>query len=103
MYRPENNDFSARRRDTPTDDLTVHLGDYDLTTDNETEHQVRKVSRVLFHSHFHPFLLVNDIAMLQLDRPVTVDSKTVRPVCLPSTDGEYRIKILLINTPIPLR
>ncbi|KAL5239893.1 hypothetical protein ACI65C_007303, partial [Semiaphis heraclei] len=72
-------------RDTPMDDLTVHLGDYDLTADNETEHQARKVSRVLFHSHFHPFLLANDIALLQLDRPATA-TDTVRPVCMPSTD-----------------
>jgi len=71
-------------------DLMVHLGDYDLTTDNETEHQVRKVSRVLFHSHFHPFLLANDIALLQLDRPV-VNGNTARPVCLPSADGKYRV------------
>eukprot|EP00102_Acyrthosiphon_pisum_P007223 XP_003241807.1 PREDICTED: inactive serine protease 39 [Acyrthosiphon pisum] len=74
-------------RDTPMDDLMVHLGDYDLTSDNETEHQARKVSRVLFHSHFHPFLLANDIALLQLDRPVAA-SDTVRPVCMPSADGD---------------
>ncbi|XP_025201404.1 uncharacterized protein LOC112598950 [Melanaphis sacchari] len=74
-------------RDTPMDNLTVHLGDYDLTTENETEHQARKVSRVLFHSHFHPFLLANDIALLQLDRPADM-SDTVRPVCLPFTDGD---------------
>ncbi|XP_025409085.1 inactive serine protease PAMR1-like isoform X2 [Sipha flava] len=73
-------------RNTPMDDLTIHLGDYDLTADNETEHQVRKVSRVMFHSHFHPFLLDNDIALLRLDRPVFA-SKTVRPVCLPSAAG----------------
>lgn len=78
----------VRRRDTPMDDLTIHLGDYDLTADNETEHQVRKVSRVMFHSHFHPFLLDNDIALLRLDRPV-VATKTVRPVCLPSAAGKY--------------
>ncbi|CAH1722070.1 suppressor of tumorigenicity 14 protein homolog [Aphis gossypii] len=74
-------------RDTPMDNLMVHLGDYDLTAENETEHQARKVSRVMFHSHFHPFLLANDIALLQLERPA-VASDTVRPVCLPSTDGE---------------
>ncbi|KAE9535833.1 hypothetical protein AGLY_007734 [Aphis glycines] len=74
-------------RDTPMDNLMVHLGDYDLTAENETEHQARKVSRVMFHSHFHPFLLANDIALLQLERPAAA-SDTVRPVCLPSTDGE---------------
>lgn len=76
------------RRDTPMDGLAVHLGDYDLSANNETEHQARKVSRVMFHSHFHPFLLTNDVALLQLDRPAAI-GKTVRPVCLPTAGGKY--------------
>lgn len=91
-FKPARNTLNGvhplRRRDTPVDQLTVHLGDYDLTVDNETEHQARGVSRVLFHSHFHPFLLANDIALLRLDRPASF-SDTVRPVCLPTAGGEY--------------
>ncbi|XP_050545408.1 phenoloxidase-activating factor 3-like isoform X2 [Daktulosphaira vitifoliae] len=73
-------------RDTPIDSLMVHLGDNDLTTDNETEHQVRSVSQVIFHSHFHPFLLANDIALLRLNIPANLNNN-VQPVCLPSGNG----------------
>lgn len=82
-------------RDTPVRDLTVHLGDYDLTVDNETEHQARKVTRVLFHSHFHPFLLANDIALLQLDQPAKIGT-AVRPVCLPSFTGTYCNDVMMM-------
>lgn len=74
--------FYCFRRDTPVSDLVLHLGDHDLLNLNETAHVRRGVRRVLFHSHFHPFVLSNDIALLQLDRPV-VFSDTIQPVCLP--------------------
>jgi Trypsin. len=70
------------RRDTPVSELVLHLGDHDLTQLNETSHVRRGVRRVLFHSHFHPFVLSNDIALLQLDRPVPLTG-TIQPVCLP--------------------
>lgn len=74
--------FYCFRRDTPVSDLVLHLGDHDLLNLNETAHVRRGVRRVLFHSHFHPFVLSNDIALLQLDRPV-VFSDTIQPACLP--------------------
>ncbi|XP_039283257.1 chymotrypsin BII isoform X2 [Nilaparvata lugens] len=69
-------------RNTHIETIVVHLGDHDLTTENETHHTLRGVSRIFFHSHFHAFLLANDIALLQLDEPVTF-SVAVQPVCLP--------------------
>ncbi|XP_054259318.1 ovochymase-1-like [Macrosteles quadrilineatus] len=78
-------------RDTPTESLTVHIGDYDLTLENETQHVVRKVEQVIFHSHFHPFLLANDIALLRLNSPVPY-SIFVQPVCLPSEDEDLTWK-----------
>ncbi|XP_066904660.1 enteropeptidase [Halyomorpha halys] len=75
-------------RDTPIGSLIVHLGDHDLTNDNETEHQLRTVSRVLFHSHFHPFLLANDVALLQLNTPVEF-TDTIQPICLPEPENSY--------------
>ncbi|GLH03208.1 Serine protease lint [Gryllus bimaculatus] len=75
-------------RDTPVESIVLQLGDHDLTTINETTHVTRRVRSVLFHSHFHPFLLANDIAMLRLDKPVAL-SYRVRPVCLPNPADSY--------------
>lgn len=74
--------FFLYSRDTPIQTLRVHLGDHDLTSDNETIHITRGVQQVFFHSHFHPFLLANDIALLRLDKPVPFSDR-IRPVCLP--------------------
>ncbi|XP_066991640.1 uncharacterized protein [Anabrus simplex] len=75
-------------RDTPVEAIVLQLGDHDLTTINETAHVTRRVKTVLFHSHFHPFLLANDIAMLRLDKPVAL-SYRVRPACLPNPADSY--------------
>ncbi|XP_069674297.1 uncharacterized protein [Periplaneta americana] len=75
-------------RDTPIEELVLQLGDHDLTSPNETDHITRGVQAVLFHSHFHPFLLSNDIALLHLDKPVAF-SHRIRPVCLPDPDEMY--------------
>ena len=64
------------------ENLVLQIGDYDLTTPNETNHMTRSVQNVIYHSHFHPFLLNNDIAMLHLDKPV-VFTNNIQPVCLP--------------------
>jgi len=46
-------------------------------------HQERAVAQVVFHSHFHPFLLDNDIAILRLQAPF-IFSPFLGPVCLPN-------------------
>nr|CAD7391974.1 unnamed protein product [Timema cristinae] len=58
-------------RDTPIEQLVLQIGDHDLSTMNETTHDVRKVKRISYHSHFHPFLLSNDIALLEMDKPAS--------------------------------
>uniref|UniRef100_A0A0K8SDV4 Uncharacterized protein n=3 Tax=Lygus hesperus TaxID=30085 RepID=A0A0K8SDV4_LYGHE len=75
-------------RDTPIGNLILHLGDLDLINPNETAHVLRGVSKIMFHSHFHPFLLANDIALLRLDQPVAF-SDTIQPACLPSPTESY--------------
>lgn len=70
------------RRDTPVGGLRVVLGALDLTAAREPGSEERTVRRVLFHSHFQPFLLDNDIALLQLQEPVALSS-VIEPACLP--------------------
>ncbi|XP_075221525.1 uncharacterized protein LOC142324567 [Lycorma delicatula] len=76
-------------RDTPIESLIVQLGDYDLIKNNETNHVLRGVERIFFHSHFHAFLLANDIAVLQLDDPV-IFSVNIQPICLPDPGDSYK-------------
>ncbi|KAK3919386.1 Transmembrane protease serine 13 [Frankliniella fusca] len=73
-------------RDTPVAGLRVLLGALDLTAAREPGGEERAVRRVLFHSHFQPFLLDHDIALLQLQRPVPLSS-VIEPACLPGLQG----------------
>ncbi|TFJ97252.1 glutamate decarboxylase 2-like [Platysternon megacephalum] len=45
--------------------------------------QIRSVHRVVLHQEYNPRKETNDIALIQLDRPVTFDDLT-QPACLPS-------------------
>ncbi|KAE8745490.1 tryptase [Frankliniella occidentalis] len=73
-------------RDTAISQLRVLLGALDLTAAREPGGEERGVRRVLFHSHFQPFLLDHDIALLQLQRPVAFSS-VIEPACLPGLQG----------------
>ncbi|KAG8273155.1 hypothetical protein J6590_027490 [Homalodisca vitripennis] len=87
-------------RDSPIETLAVHIGDYDLTIENETEHVIRGVRRVLFHSHFHPFLLANDIALLHLSSPVQFNI-FIQPICLPQSGTIQLIRNELALPSVP--
>lgn len=73
-------------RDTPVGSLRVLLGALDLTAAREAGSEERGVRRVLFHSHFQPFLLDHDIALLQLQQPVAF-SGVIAPACVPGLQG----------------
>ncbi|KAM9172885.1 acrosin-like [Pangshura tecta] len=45
--------------------------------------QIRSVHRAVLHQEYNPHKETNDIALIQLDRPVTFDDLT-QPACLPS-------------------
>ncbi|CAM5086451.1 unnamed protein product, partial [Eretmochelys imbricata] len=45
--------------------------------------QIRSVHRAVLHQEYNPRKETNDIALIQLDRPVTFDDLT-QPACLPS-------------------
>nr|XP_025039237.1 acrosin-like [Pelodiscus sinensis] len=46
--------------------------------------QIRSVHRAVLHQEYNPHTKTNDIALIQLDRPVAFDDLT-QPACLPST------------------
>lgn len=58
----------------PASDITVTLGEHDLSRNEGTE-QTRGVSEVVFHPDWNSGTLDSDVAMLRLDRPVTLNAQ----------------------------
>uniref|UniRef100_A0A146KWK6 Phenoloxidase-activating factor 2 n=2 Tax=Lygus hesperus TaxID=30085 RepID=A0A146KWK6_LYGHE len=75
--------------------LTVHLGDHNIKSTQETRHLVKKVKRVVRHRGFDSTTLYNDIAILTLESPVTF-SKQIRAICLPTSGATYAGKIATV-------
>lgn len=64
---------------------TIRLGDHNRNTDEGTEQSIRG-KRVIKHPSYNsPSPINNDIALIQLERPATLNSR-VGTVCLPSHD-----------------
>ncbi|ERL86503.1 proclotting enzyme-like [Dendroctonus ponderosae] len=65
-------------------DLMVTLGDHDRDSRDRFNHiEVRGIRSVRKHEHFDLATYNNDIAILELDLPVSFNEK-MNPVCLPS-------------------
>ncbi|XP_043209048.1 venom protease-like [Amphibalanus amphitrite] len=67
-------------------DLTVRLGEHDLSRTNDGRHVDVSVARITIHPGYVG--KQNDIALLQLSRPVTF-SRRIQPVCLPAVDASH--------------
>ncbi|RXG67209.1 Trypsin-1 [Armadillidium vulgare] len=63
--------------------LSISLGDHDLKTKNETENLLLGVRRVNWNLHYSSDTTENDIAILELERPVEF-SYSILPVNLPT-------------------
>ncbi|KAK7084305.1 Transmembrane protease serine 6 [Halocaridina rubra] len=77
-------------------DLTIRLGEHQLSTSRETSHVTRSVSRIIGHSQYSPGDELNDIALLKLSSPVKVSS-SVLPVCMPPELPTYANKVATVT------
>lgn len=68
--------------------MTVNLGDHNIRSSYEVQHITKRVKRVVRHRSFDPRTLYNDIALLTLESPIQY-SRSVRPICLPTTAKNY--------------
>ncbi|XP_030760915.1 proclotting enzyme-like [Sitophilus oryzae] len=67
-------------------DLSVTLGDHDRTSADRFNHiEVRRLRSVKKHEHFDVSTYNNDIAILEMDIPISFSDK-MNPVCLPNAD-----------------
>ncbi|KAH8300252.1 hypothetical protein KR044_012101, partial [Drosophila immigrans] len=66
--------------------MVVRLGEWDLNSlDEPHEHQARRIKQIIRHEDFDPHAYFNDIALLVLSEPVTIQPH-IQPLCLPPTE-----------------
>ncbi|ROT62998.1 putative serine proteinase stubble [Penaeus vannamei] len=69
--------------------LIVVLGEFDLSDDYEPKKTVqRNVKRVVVHRGYVAKTFDNDLALLEMERPVTFDEHIV-PICMPQGDENF--------------
>ncbi|KAK8383846.1 hypothetical protein O3P69_015941 [Scylla paramamosain] len=69
--------------------LIVVLGEYDLSDDYEPKRVVqRNVKRVVVHRGYVAKTFDNDLALLEMERPVTYDEHIV-PICMPKGNEDF--------------
>ncbi|XP_017776652.1 PREDICTED: transmembrane protease serine 9-like [Nicrophorus vespilloides] len=77
--------------------ITVVLADHDRdATDRFSTAEVRGVKKVRQHRAFDAYSFNNDIAVLELDEPVSFSSK-IQPACLPNTvNADYSGRLAVV-------
>ena len=68
-------------------ELIVVLGEHDLSKNQSTGIE-RKVKKIFIHPKFNKYLLEDDMALIQLEKPVEFDAN-IQPICLPRKDEDY--------------
>ncbi|XP_069745621.1 coagulation factor IX-like [Narcine bancroftii] len=68
----------------PLHNFTAVLGEYNLDEDEGIEQSIN-VSRIHIHSRFSLVTFENDIALLELEKPILFNNYT-SPICLPEAD-----------------
>lgn len=64
--------------------IRVILGDHDQSTTTDVPAKMRAVSAIIRHRNFDTDTYNHDIALLKLRKPVEF-TKSIRPICLPSS------------------
>lgn len=74
------------------DAIKIRAGEWDTLTEKERlPHQERKIRQVIIHSNFNPKTVVNDVALLLLERPF-VQADNIGTICLPQQSQVFNSK-----------
>lgn len=65
----------------------VRLGEYDFTTNNDTQYIDFKVADIRLHPDYDHATHANDISLVKLNR-ATIYNSFIRPICLVKTNME---------------
>ncbi|KAH8327917.1 hypothetical protein KR067_001739 [Drosophila pandora] len=101
--------------------IVVRAGEWDTQTKSEVvPHEDRYVKEIVYHEQFNKGALYNDVAVLLLESPFTLQSN-IQPVCLPNVgdifdfercyatgwgknkfgkDGEYQVILKKVDLPV---
>jgi len=66
--------------------LQVLLNEQDLTTTGEAKTKKVDVDKIIMHEGYDRRIIDNDIALIKLAQPVTLNEEFVRPACLPANN-----------------
>ena len=75
--------------------LTLHIGDHDLDSDSELATEIRNISKLKMHARYSTYTTNNDIALIEMDEPVTFKSH-IRPICLPDANEDFTGKTVSV-------
>lgn len=67
--------------------IVVRLGEYDFTTNNETQYIDYRLTDIRLHPDYDHATHANDIAIVKLNRPAVYNS-FIRPICVAKTNME---------------
>jgi secreted trypsin-like serine protease len=73
---------------TPLRELTIRAGEHSYAR-NEGKEQLRKVKRVDIHEEYNPRTFINDIAVLETDKPFHLNN-FVQPITPASSGTVYK-------------
>ncbi|XP_040390560.1 suppressor of tumorigenicity 14 protein isoform X1 [Cygnus olor] len=69
---------------------TAYLGLTDQGNRNDANVQTRKIKRIISHPYFNDYTYDYDIAVMELQSPVTYSS-VVQPICLPDSTHQFPV------------
>lgn len=77
--------------------LVAVFGEYDITGEVESKRSISKnVKRVIVHRQYDPATFENDIALLELESPISYDQHIV-PICMPDDDDDFTGRIASVT------
>lgn len=59
----------------------IRLGEYDLSVDDDSDHEDVEISEIVHHPAYNGVQAYNDIALIRLKRNVTF-TRFIKPACL---------------------
>ncbi|XP_050527110.1 serine protease filzig-like [Daktulosphaira vitifoliae] len=77
--------------------LVAVFGEYDITGEVESKRSIsKKIKRVIVHRQYDAATFENDIALLELESPVSYDQHIV-PICMPDEDDDFTGRMAVVT------